>query len=578
MASSPGLKTLVDGKPVTTRQRLLPCAILGVALLSAAARGAVTLPRLIGDHMVLQRDQPVKIWGWDRADQRVTVTLGAVRVTGTTDRRGQWSVTLPAHPAGGPFALSIEGSSHVVLRDILFGEVWVCSGQSNMDWPLKRCVPHLRVEIPGAELPKFRLIRLPQIMAAQPLGDDRNAVGLSEFGKQREIRKVPLMPRPVDRAATVEAEGAGWQVCTAASARHYSGVAYFFGRELYRELGVPIGLVHASWGGSKIEPWIPPAGYGSVPALRGWSDQIAERVSGRFDYTAPTVIFNGMIHPLLPCAIRGAIWYQGESNGNEGESYLHKMRALVNGWRRAWDQGDFPFYFVQLPNYVQHGRSGIGPDNDPQGGTGWARIREAQGQVAGQVVKTGMAVTIDVGEAGNIHPSNKYDVGRRLALMALANDYGRKTLVASGPVYRSMQTSGDRITLRFAHLGGGLMAARKSTGQSREAAEPIDHLDGLPLAGADPGLPQPTDRLEGFATAGADRQWRWAEAVIESGQVVVSSPQVERPVAVRYGFSANPGRINLYNREGLPAVPFRTDDWKFLRYHDHTLSRIVDPN
>jgi sialate O-acetylesterase len=370
------------------------------------------------------------------------------------------------------------------------------------------------------------------------------------MGTKEEV----FMPRPPDLAATVEAEGVGWQVCSPVTARHYTGVGYFFCRELHKELDVPIGLINASWGGSRIEPWIPPAGLKSVQDLKEISDNLEKQLGGTIDYKTPTVIYNGMIHPLLPYAIRGAIWYQGESNGNEGESYFHKMRALINGWRGVWNQGDFPFYFVQLPNF-------LAPGNDPKGGDGFARIREAQSKVAATVKNTGMAVTIDVGEANDIHPSNKYSVGKRLALWALAKDYGRKDLVHSGPVYRSMKAAGKTIELSFDHVGGGLMAARATPYRSREAAQPLDGLDGLAVAGAGTEMPEPTDKLDGFAIAGEDRTWHWADAAIKGDKVMVSSGEVEQPVAVRYAFSANPVRANLYNREGIPASPFRTDNW-----------------
>ncbi len=551
---------------------------LFATVLSVPSSADVTLPRLIGNHMVLQRDRPVPIWGWDNAGQEVTVTLGETKVAATAGKNGKWLVTLPAQKAAGPFTVVIRGSTEVHIKDVLFGEVWVCSGQSNMSWPLKRCIPHEHKEIAGGDLPRFRLIRLPHVMSTRPLGDDPNAVGFSEFGKQRDVREVPLMPRPADRAATLEREGDGWQLCSTVTARHYNAVGYFFGRELVRELDVPIGVINASWGGSKIEPWIPPAGYDSVPALKEISENLDKQLADRINYTKPTVIYNGMIHPLLPYVIRGAIWYQGESNGNEGRSYTHKMQALINGWRAAWKQGDFPFYFVQLPNYLQHGRPGLPADSDPQGGNGWARIREAQARVPGTVKNTGMAVTIDVGQAGDIHPSNKYDVARRLALLALAKEYGQKDVAHSGPIYKSMKVVGGMIELTFDHVGRGLFAARKSPIRAREAGVPLDFLDGLALAGAGAGMPEVEDKLDGFSIAGADQKWHWAEAVIEGDTIIVSSAEVEKPVAVRYGFSANPGRCNLYNRDGLPAAPFRTDSWEYLQYTDHTLSRIVERN
>ncbi len=354
------------------------------------------------------------------------------------------------------------------------------------------------------------------------------------------------MPRPPDRPDTARNRGEGWQ-----TSGFYTAVGYWFGGALYKELHVPMGLIHSSWGGSPVEPWISPEAMAQVKDL-------PMGPLTRQPHFRSSVIYNGMIHPLLPYAIRGAIWYQGESNGNEGESYVHKKRALIEGWRKAWGQGDFPFYFVQLPNYIRHGlQPPFPPDNDPKGGDGWARVREAQSKVAAHVKNTGMAVTIDVGEEGNIHPQNKTDVGRRLALWALAKDYGKKDLVYTGPIYKSMNAVGKTIKLTFDHVGGGLMAAKKPSAQSIE-------------------MPKPVDKLDGFAIAGADQKWHWADAVIKDNKILVSSAKVEKPVAVRYAFSKNPVRANLYNREGLPASPFRTDTWKFLRYSDHTLSRIVN--
>ena len=545
----------------------VPLLVLTAAVTAAAD---VQLPRVIGNNMVLQRNKPLPIWGWDEVAQKVTVTLGEASATATAGQNGKWLVTLPAQNAGGPHILSIRGSSKVKLKNVLIGEVWICSGQSNMSWPLHRCQPPDRKIVPGADLPQIRHIRLPTVMAAKPLGDDSAAVGLTHFGKQRGTKQAVLLPRPPDRNATAKHPGAGWQVCSPAAARSsFTAVAYFFARELHKELGVPIGVINSAWGGSKIEPWIPPSGFESVRELKETLDSLDKRLGGRIDFNVPTAIYNGMIHPLLPYAIRGTIWYQGESNGNEGDSYVHKKRALINGWRKEWKQGDFPFYFVQLPNYLSS-------NNDPQGGDGWARIREAQSKVPAHLKNTGMAITIDVGEAGNIHPANKYSVGRRLAIWALAKDYGKKNLVYSGPIYRSMKAVGGTIELTFDYVGSGLMAAKMSEFRSRESAKPVDKLDGLALAGAGTEMPKPVDKLAGFAIAGADRRWHWADAVIKGNKVIVSSVKVKRPVAVRYAFSANPVRANLYNKEGLPASPFRTDTWKFIRYRDHTLSAIVD--
>jgi sialate O-acetylesterase len=252
-------------------------------------------------------------------------------------------------------------------------------------------------------------------------------------------------------------------------------------------------------------------------------------------------LHNGMINPLIHFGIKGALWYQGENNGNEGDSYFQKKRALIGGWRKAWEIGDFPFYFVQLCSFS--GYPGTKPNMNPAGGDGWAAIRMAQLKTL-TIPHTGMAVSIDLAEAGNhanIHPTNKKDVGERLALWSLAKDYGKHDLVCSGPLYQSMKMEAGRIRIIFDSVGSGLTAATKN--------------------GYDPMVKDAAGRLKAFAIAGEDKQWVWADAVIEGNTVVVSSPSVPKPVAVRYAFTWNPDGCNLYNNEGLPASPFRTDKW-----------------
>ncbi len=514
--------------------------LVPLLLLAAAVTGPaeVQLPRVIGDNMVLQRDKPLPIWGWDEPGREVTVVLGEARASARAGRNGKWLVTLPPQKAGGPLTLSIRGGSVVELKNVLIGEVWIVSGQSNMAMKVNASMGEPLREVDGADFPEMRHLWLPTAMAGRPLGDEGAAVGLNENGSE-----IVVTPRPPDRASSVKDAGSGWQVCGPEAANHFTGVGYHFGRQLHVELDVPIGLVAAAWGGSPVEPWIPPEAMAVVKDL-------PMGPLTRLPHFRSSVIYNGVIHQLVPYAIRGAIWYQGESNGYEGASYLRKKRALIEGWRKVWNQGDFPFYFVQLPGF---GSS----TNNPQGGDGWARVREAQGKVVATVKNSGMAVTIDVGEANDIHPKNKHDVGRRLALRALAKDYGRTTLVHGGPLYKSMKVVGNKIELTFDHVGGGLMAARKPGPRSTE-------------------MPKPVDKLDGFAIAGADQKWHWAEAVIRDNKVLVSSSEVAKPVAVRYAFSGNPVRANLYNREGLPAAPFRTDTWKFLRYRDHTMGEIVE--
>ena len=244
-------------------------------------------------------------------------------------------------------------------------------------------------------------------------------------------------------------------------------------------------------------------------------------------------LYNGMINPVVPYGIKGAIWYQGESNGGEGDSYYHKMRALIGGWRKVWNQGDFPFYHVQLANWQK-------PNDNPAGGDGWAKVRMAQLQSL-QIPNTGMAVSIDIGDAADIHPKNKFDVGERLALWALRDNYGKKDLVVSGPLYKSMKVDGNKIRVSFDHAGSGLMVGKKD--------------------GRNPTVEDKGGKLKRFAIAGEDKKWVWADAVIDGAAVVVSSPDVAKPVAVRYAFTMNPEGCNLYNKEGLPASPFRTDEW-----------------
>ena len=269
-------------------------------------------------------------------------------------------------------------------------------------------------------------------------------------------------------------------------------------------------------------------------SANGVGDRIYEIQAFMTDVRLPKIFTdNGMIHPMVRFPIKGALWYQGESNGDEGDEYCDKMRDLIGGWRQQWKQGDFPFYFVQISSWM-------GASEDPAGEMRWARLRQAQTKSLA-IPNTGMAVTIDIGDANNIHPHNKFDVGKRLALWALAKDYGKKDLVCSGPLYKGMKVEGGKIHISFDSIGSGLMAGSK--------------------AGLDPTVEDKGAKLKRFAIAGTDKKWVWAEAVIEDNTVTVSSPEVKEPAAVRYAYQMNPAGANLYNRDGLPASPFRTDDW-----------------
>ena len=511
--------------------------VLAVCVLAPVAPADVRVATIIGSNMVLQREMAVPIWGWADAGEKVTVTFAGQSKTATGGADGKWMVKLDAlKTCAKPADMTVAGANNTItLKNILVGEVWIGSGQSNMEMGVGGCLD-ARKFIDAAKYPTMRLITVRKNTSGAPL---------TRF------------------------EGS-WQVCTPGSAGRFSATLFFFGQKLHKELGVPIGLIHSSWGGTRVEPWTPPCGFRAVASLKGISDMVdkanaeyAMALAGSISRVeawvtqakkalaantpipampampkhrmnssgAPTGLYNAMIHPLIPFAVRGATWYQGESNGGEGMSYFEKKKALIGGWRKLWGY-DLSFYFVQLANFQK-------PNPNPAGGDGWARVREAQTATL-SLPKTGMAVIIDIGMARDIHPKNKQDVGKRLALWALAKDYG-KAVVYSGPMFKSMAREGKAIRLTFDYVGGGLMVGKKE--------------------GLTPTSKVPGGTLKHFAIAGADKKWHWADAKIEDKTVVVSSVSVPVPLAVRYAYSMNPEGCNLYNAEGLPAVPFRTDTW-----------------
>jgi len=640
------------------------------------AQGQLKLTSVFGDHMVLQCGMDVAIWGWAKPNEEVVVILdGQVKVKTKSGEQGRWMAKLPPQPAGGPHELVIAaGNEKIRFTDVLFGEVWLCSGQSNMAWALK-LTQNAPKEISEANYPQIRIFVVGQAATLKPQNDCKGQ----------------------------------WLICNPETVADFSAVAYFFGREIHTSLKVPVGLIGSYWGGTPAEAWMDmetlktepdfepivkrfphhlldpetfakaqaehnqamaewwkkavltdlgnkreewskpdfndsdwetmelpqpwelakPQMFGTDGAVwfrkvvrlpNSWAgkdlvlhlgtinDQdttyfngeqvgstqeakfvrrykvsgqlvkagdnlIAVRVFNRwgaggfvgvpsqmflelaggseklplagawkfkvefarsqselppqpkplFTHQTPTVLFNGMINPVIPYTIRGVIWYQGESNVYRAFQYRKLFPALISSWRKLWGQGDFPFLFVQLANFQ--------PDKvAPQTKGMWAELREAQLLTFKTVPNTGMAVTIDIGNPNDIHPRNKRDVGKRLALAALAIAYGQK-VVHSGPIYRSMRIEGDKIRLFFDHVGSGLVAKG--------------------------------DKLVGFTIAGADRKFVDAKAKIEGDTVLVWSEEVSEPVAVRYGWADNPN-CNLYNKEGLPASPFRTDDWEGL--------------
>ncbi|MCU4157867.1 hypothetical protein J1N10_17975 [Carboxylicivirga sp. A043] len=640
--------------------RLLKILILITALVYCNQQSIanVNVADIFSDNMVLQRNQKVKVWGSAEPGEKLTLSFNGQRHKAKADRTGEWSVTLAPMTAGGPFNMSINGKNEVLLQNILIGDVWVCSGQSNMQWPVSKS-NNAEKEILNADYPEIRLYTVP-----------------------KQLNNVP----------EEKLGSASWQVCTPESVTDFSAVGYFFGRDLQSEIDVPIGLISSNWGGTCVETWTSKESIVKLPKYEGFAERIdnfnAEEIEERnrntlrgiigelpeeekglekqwmkpesdraswgtinlptywedagykqldgivwFSYDfrlenddihpkvflnlgrisnsditwvngqkvggiewgsdterfytipeqllevgqnnitirvdnrwgkggfasgsenfflklgkniiqlsgewnfkvdkvydkfkaspneVPSLLYNAMINPLIPFGIKGVIWYQGENNTPRAKEYAVTFPNMIRNWRENWQQGDFPFLFVQLANFTK-------PQATP-GNSNWAELRESQLKTL-SVKNTGMAVTIDIGEADDIHPTNKQEVGKRLMLSALNVAYG-KDIVYSGPIYKSMVVKEGKALVSFDHIGSGLMVKSKH-GYVNE-----------------------------FEVAGKDGTFHWAKAEIDGDKVVVWSDRVEDPIAVRFGWSNNPAELNLYNKEGLPASPFRTDDWK----------------
>jgi sialate O-acetylesterase len=456
----------------------------------------VKLPGILTSNMVFQRDHDIRIWGWAPKGENVTLTFNKIVKKSKADASGKWKVIFPPMQAGGPYELKVQGKNTIILDNILIGDVWICSGQSNMAMMVKSCNDPQN-EIANANYPRIRLMNYPR-----------------NFQKE-----------PVENVENVK-----WTECSPETAGDFSAVAYFFGRHIHKELNVPIGLINTSWGGTNAEAWTSMDYLVKIDKYRDFPAVLAENLKKTDSltmarYKTPNVyhssLYNGMIHPLLNLAVRGAIWYQGESNAYEGKLYQKLFPNMIECWRSKWGQPEMPFLFVQLANYTE--------ELAEPSASNWANLREAQLMTL-SLPNTGMAVIIDIGDARDIHPKNKQDVGYRLALNALRIVYDRQ-IIYSGPIYRSMEVEGNRITLSFNHTGSGLMAKDRY------------------------------GYLKSFAIAGEDRKFYWARAEIKGDQVIVYSDQVTKPVAVRYAWADNPADANLYNKEGLPASPFRTDSW-----------------
>jgi len=485
--------------------------------------GNIKLPSVIGDNMVLQQKTASAIWGQAEPGEKVSVEGSWKRAKATStvaNQDGNWMVKIKTPAAGGPFKLTIKGKDTVELENVMSGEVWFSGGQSNMDMPLLGYgddQPTLggAEEIAEANYPNIRLF---------------NVIPDPAYG---ENLKEPQFTCPGE-----------WQECSPETVGMFSAIAYIFGKEIHKYTDVPVGLIHSCVGGTYLETWMKSEVVENDPEFKKIDpafvqcrdDWIAQNPDAEVpfqfqDFERTGRLYNGMIAPLIPYTIKGVIWYQGESNGGRGEQYERLFPAMIESWRAEWNQGDFPFYFVQLANFVEHDTSKeISCEKpDEPAAHSWAEVREAQ-RLTLKVPNTGMAVAIDLGEANNIHPARKIEVGERLARWALANDYGKKVPV-SGPLYKSVKIKGDKVRISFSHTDGGLVAKGSA--------------------------------LEGFAIAGADEKFVWADAVIDGDSVVVSSADIKEPVAVRYAWEIYP-ICNLYNGADLPASPFRTDSFKLI--------------
>jgi hypothetical protein len=499
-----------------------PALVVALLLSASCACAAVKLPAVISDHMVLQADAPVAIWGWADANEEVKVEFAGQTKSTKTGADGKWQITLDKlQPSAQAQPLTVSATNKLTIQDVLIGEVWLASGQSNMAFQVSH-TKQSQQEQAAANFPQIRMFTVTRSATPESMGDC----------------------------------GGEWTVCSPETVANFSAVAYFFGRELHQNLKTPVGLLHTSVGGTDIAAWtseevqlkIPElkafietwrqkdAAYDATQAkaeyakkLAAWKTAAEEaKASGksaprkpagpmqpRLTANYPAHLFEGRLKPLIPYTIRGGIWYQGEHNCGtieDGLRYRLQMPLLISDWRTRWGS-DFPFAWVQLPAYSKSG-------------PGRAFVREAQLQAL-RVKNTGMIVTLDVGDANDNHPKNKQDVGRRLALWALGDVYAQKVPATSGPLPVGHEIRGSEVVVKFTHLENGLTA---------------------------------NGELKGFVIAGEDKMWQPAQARIEGGTVVISSPAVPKPVAVRYAWDASPD-CTLFNGTGLPASPFRTDDW-----------------
>lgn len=508
----------------------LLCSLAFVVALLSTARAELKLPAIIGDHMVLQQKQSNPIWGWDAPGTKVTVTFAGQSKSAEAGADGKWTVKLDPVPANAqPQTLTIAGSTKRDIQDVLIGEVWMCSGQSNMGFTLSSDW-NGDLEAAASKLPNLRLIKVPQVGTQELQNDFRGE----------------------------------WKAAAAESALPFSAVGFLFGRYLHEILGVPVGLIDNAWGGSAAEAWVRRASLEKDPRFKLLMEGTVQREAvmqsekAKTDYDAalakwkedaekakaegkplprqpqspqqwltgnarPGNIFNGVMHPTLGYGIKGVVWYQGESNASRAYEYGELFPFMIEQWRKEWKEGDFSFYWVQLADYL--------PEKPEPGDSNWAELRESQTKTM-KLPNTGQAVIIDLGEGKDIHPKNKHDVAARLVRWALVKDYGLKFPYHS-PEFKSLEIQGSKATITLDCFGSSL--------------RPFDVAEAI-----------------GFAVCGEDKQWHWAKGILRGGdKVEVSSDKVEKPIAVRYAWADNPV-CNLFSNEGLPVTPFRTDSFEMI--------------
>jgi sialate O-acetylesterase len=467
---------------------MIRCTLLVVLTLVAGlvnpARADLRLPTLFSDHAVLQRDKELPVWGWADAGEAVHVEIAGKRVSTTADSKGRWYAKLPAMKAGGPFEMKVgAGAADRIIRDVWFGDVWLCSGQSNMAHPMHECET-AKEDIPASNYPQLRTFRVREAIGDEPWDD---------------------------------APGATWTPCSPQTAGNFSAFAYYVGRKLHKETGVPVGLLVCAWGGSSVSAWMSREAL-DQPAVRR---QVPHDVFGWREPTRPNKLYCGMLHPIAPFGIRGVVWYQGETDAElPFNAFLYRdlLAAMIADWRSLWREPELPFYIVQLP--VLKTRD-------------WTVLRESQDR-ASCLPQVGMITTIDISRPMSLHPLNKHESGERMADLLLAEQYGQNR-PAYGPRYKTHAVDGQKIRIEL------------------ERAEGLKTADG--------GSPR------GFSIAGEDRKFVDADAKLEGAAIVVSHPSVAKPVSVRYAWSADP-KVNAVNDQGLPLAPFRTDSWPVAGQED----------